>query len=236
MEFLIWNWGQAMWTKKTPLHQELHRLQFFGSACWPHHRCPMGCGDGSSSPSVCRNAALCFAAVYQLCFPRGAPAGAEAGPCGGAVARAPQRSSARAVCRGPVLRGTPGEAVGLLPHAQLAGAGLPRGSLLLLAHRGPEEPGKAAQLIFSAAGTEPQSRRLPRLPGTPDGTRRAQRAGQGQRARAQLRPPHLPLPHRPSASCASSAALVHPPQWNPSKHLWLLRLLSQRGFKHYFLN
>lgn len=52
-------------------------------------------------------------------------------------------STVRCTCRGSVLWGTTGEAVGVLPNAQLAGARLPGGSHLLLAHRCPEEPGKA---------------------------------------------------------------------------------------------
>lgn len=45
--------------------------------------------------------------------------------------------------RWPVLRGTAGEAFRLLPNTQLAGAGLPSRRHLLLAHRGPQEPGNA---------------------------------------------------------------------------------------------
>lgn len=44
--------------------------------------------------------------------------------------------------RGSILRGTTGEAFWLLPNAQLAGAGLPGRSYVLLAHRRPKEPGK----------------------------------------------------------------------------------------------
>lgn len=45
--------------------------------------------------------------------------------------------------RWPVLRGTAGEAFRLLPNTQLAGAGLPSRRHVLLAHRGPQEPGNA---------------------------------------------------------------------------------------------
>lgn len=206
----------------------------------------MGCGDGSSSTcafsssSVCRNASLSlFCCRLLAVFSQRCPSwGRGLGRVwAGLWQRLPQhglRPQGRAVlpCRGPVLRGTAGETLGLLPHAQLARAGLPRGSHLFLAHRSPEEPGKAllAQLSFQRLqGPTPQSGRLPTLardtavaPGG-HGT-----AGTGT---ATLRPSRFPLPCSPTGH-----ALVHLPKLNPLKHLWLLRLLSPGGFKHYFLS
>lgn len=83
MEFF--NLELRAWKKKTPLHQEHSTgCSSFGNACQPHHRCPMGCRDGSSStsgfscsssPSVRRNASFSlFCCPLLTVFPEVPPA------------------------------------------------------------------------------------------------------------------------------------------------------------------
>lgn len=271
MEFLISNWGQEIRKKETPLHGEPSAgCSSSGGARQPHHRCPMGCGDGScstcgfsprSSPRVCRNTPLSlFCCRLLTVFPGGAPGwgGGLGRVCGRGRGRAlsaalqPPRAAAGLGAQGPALCCFAGD--------QYCGGRLEKPSGSFHTPNWPERDypaGVTCSWHIVAPKNQVRRYRLAadtaQLP-VPAGTHTSGQPGPHAARDTAVAPGwhsglgsdsehrHGHAPAIPFLCCTAPVtpglpqpghALVHSPQWNPLKHLWLLRLLSQGGFKNY---